>query len=428
MIIHLDLDCFFVSAERTRYKPFKGVPAVVANRNDTAIFSPKNKPKAAFTERRGAFSGACYYNKFAGGKSWRDHFIENGKVRGMVVAASYEARALNIRTGTTLHEALRLCPTLQILPGDMPFYHKLSKTIADLLAERIPLLEQFSIDEFFGDLRGWIKDEETDRFIRELKQEVYKTLGLPSTIGASSSKLIAKLAAKSAKPFGTRVVFKEDIPSFIEDKPIEAIMGVGRQTAAYLKRFGVHTLGEALRAPPLLEGLGKNGQKLLRELRGEPSEQVLPESPRKSVGISRVFDPIEDRSEVERRLLILAEHLAFALSQLELEPGSFSFTVGYRSAPSKQVRVSNDRVFSEALLRRAASETFDEIADSCVDAVTYLGVSAGDFHAKRTTTNLLSYKDDLKNRTLNDATQKVRAKYGIDYLRYARDTEPAKRS
>jgi DNA polymerase-4 len=421
MIIHLDLDCFFVSAERTRYKPFRNVPAVVANRNDTAIFSPKNKPKATFSELRGAFSGARYYDKFAGGKSWREYFIENGKIRGMVVAASYEARALNIKTGTTLSEALRLCPTLQVLPGDMPFYHKLSKALADPLSERIPLLEQFSIDEFFGDLRGWVKDEETDKFIRELKQEVYKTLGLPSTIGASSSKLIAKLAAKSAKPFGTRVVLKEDIPSFIEDKPIDAIMGIGGKTAAYLKRFGVYTLGRALKAPSLLEGLGKNGKRLLCELRGEQAEQVLTHSPRKSVGISRVFDPIDDRNEVKRRLLILVEHLSFALSQLELEPRSFSFAIGYRYAPSKQVRVSNDRVFSEALLRQIASDTFVELTSDCDAAVTYLGVSASDFRANAA--NLLSLKDDLKNKALGDATQKIRAKYGIDYMRYARDIE-----
>jgi DNA polymerase-4 len=421
MIIHLDLDCFFVSAERTRYKPFRDVPAVVANRNDTAIFSPKNKPKVAFSERRGAFSGACYYDKFAGGKSWRDYFIEAGKIRGMVVAASYEARKLNIKTGTTLSEALQLCPTLQVLPGDMPFYHKLSKALADLLGERIPLLEQFGIDEFFGDLRGWVKDDETDRFIRELKQEVFEKLGLPSTIGASSSKLIAKLAAKSAKPFGTRVVFKEDIPAFIEEKPIEAIMGIGRQTAAHLKRFGVHTLGQALRAPSLLEGLGKHGQKLLCELRGDLAEQVRPESPRKSVGISRVFDPIGDRGEVKRRLSILTEHLSFALSQLELEPRSFTFSIGFRSAQGKQIRTPNDRVFSETLLRRVASETFNELIGDCDDAVIYLGISASDFRAKAT--NLLSFDDDLKNRTLSDATQKIRAKYGIDYMRYAKDIE-----
>ena len=412
MIIHLDLDCFFVSAERTRTPELRGVPTVVVNRNDTAIFSSEAKPKMAFGDYRGAFAGPCWYDKFGRSKDWREHFIEGGKIRGIVVAASYEARSHEIKTGTPLGEALAKCPKLKVLPTDMPFYYGLSKQLADFLHERIPVLEQFSIDEFYGDLSGWVFEGETEAFIRNLQAEVYKHLQLPATIGASPTKAIAKLAAKSAKPFGTRVVERHEISGFIEERPIRALAGIGRQVAAHLERYGIRTLGDAVRAPSLLKAMGKNGQRILAELQGEGGARVELAAPRKRIGISRTFDPLYDRSEVRRRMMVLTRHLAFTIASLGLEPTHFQVGIGYRYG---------GRIFSEPLLRKTVRDHFEALDMQRSHAVTYLSLNAGGFASAQSpkTLSLLELQEDQKNRRLSDAAQQLRHKYGVDAICWA---------
>ncbi|GHV06451.1 hypothetical protein AGMMS50229_11280 [Campylobacterota bacterium] len=416
MIMHLDLDCFFVSAERTRNAALRGVPTVVANRNDTAIFGA-DKLGASKTahEACGVFSGACYYNKFGG--SWESHFQENGRIRGMVVAASYEARSYEIKTGLALGEALKLCPKLKILPTDMPFYMSLSHSLAEYLESRIPKLEQFSIDEFFGELDGFVKPDETEKYIRHLQAAIYEEFSLPVTIGASTNKSIAKLAVKSAKPFGVRVVKAEEIAQFIDDKPLKMVAGIGRQTALRLKRYGASTLGDLVRSPTLLQSLGKNGQMLLEELRGKAHSVVMHNSERKQIGISRVFDPLIDRKELLRRAVILCGHLSYNILRHKKEPTSFNFVIGYDRFGYEHAKVNSDRVFSEALLVAIARETLKTIDKYSTEKVVYMAVSAGDFRSKDHTDELLNWQADRKNRALSNALQIVRSKYGYSAIR-----------
>lgn len=419
MIVHLDLDCFFVSAERTRYEPFRGAAAAVAGRNDTAIFADKPLRHTEFTDAHGVFSGASYYDKFGGCKDWRKVFVENGKVRGLVLAASYEARSHGVKTGVSLSEALRLCPHLRILPSDLPFYISLSNALNDYLERQLPSLEQFGIDEFFADVKGFVREDETERFLRGLQAEIYKEFRLPISFGASSNRSLAKLAAKSAKPFGVRVVHSGEIGAFIEHKPVRAIAGIGSKTANHLARFGVHTLGDILRAPSLLESLGKNGRMLLAELRGENSLGIQNSQERKHIGISRTFDPVLDRAEVKRRLLVLGSHLSFNITKHRKEPTSFVVTVGYSASPPVQKHITAHRLFSEALLRAICSEAFDEIDCAKSDCVNYLSISAGDMHDRRQTNELLEWQRDIKQRKVGEAAGAIRAKYGHSLVHFA---------
>ncbi|MDR2153201.1 MAG: hypothetical protein LBO72_10295 [Helicobacteraceae bacterium] len=422
MTIHIDFDCFFVSAERTRYAPFRGVAAVVANRNDEAIFGGKAlKTSAIVREPLGAFSGACYYDKFDGG-DWRSHFMDGVRARGMVVAASYEARSHDIKTGTTLCEALKRCPKLQILPADLPFYMSLSADAAEFLEERVPVVEQYSIDEFFGSLDGFVKENDAERYLRNLQADIYKELRLPATIGAGANKSIAKLAAKSAKPFGVLIVKSADVKAFLSDKPVRALAGIGEKSARVLNRYGVKTLGDAIRSPSLLASFGKRGRDLLRELNGEQIRFEAQERERKQIGISRVFDPIYDRAEALRRLYILCGHLAYNVARRKKEPSGFTFVVGYKVFPCERVKVKVDRPFSEKLLRQIAKETFGAIDKNQSDAINYLAVTASDFNDRFVAGELFSWREDCKNRLVGNALQEARSKYGYGILTYAKAT------
>ncbi|MDR1451743.1 MAG: hypothetical protein LBI57_05390 [Helicobacteraceae bacterium] len=421
MTVHIDFDCFFVSAERTRCAPFRGAAAAVANGKDSAIFGGGGiKADAKAYDPVGVFSGAQYYDKFDG-KDWRSHFMEGARVRGLVVSASYEARSHGVKTGTTLCEALKLCPKLKILPVDMSFYMSLSRAASDFLEARLPILEQYGIDEFFGSLDGFVKESDLDRYLRNLQADLYKELRLPASIGAGANRSIAKLAAKSAKPFGVLFVANDDVKNFINDKPIRALAGIGRKIGAYLERYGIKTLGDITRSPSLLASLGKSGRDLLRELNGETIKLAIGERERKQIGISRVFDPIFDRAEALRRLLILCGHLSYSIARAKKEPRGFSLVVGYKIFPSEHIRVKTERLFSEKLLREIAKEAFGEVDKNPSDAINYLAICASDF-ADKVSPDLLLWQIDRKNRAVADALREARSKYGYDALTYAKST------
>lgn len=174
MFLHLDLDCFFVSAHRTVDKTLEDIPAAVGGRSNLNIFSSKKEIRK-ISENGGAFVSTILTNE--GEKSFKEYFVdENGRIRGIITTASYEARAFGVKTAMSVNEALRLCPKLKMIPPNYPLYHDLSKKLCELLKKEIPLVEQYSIDEFFGDLSGYIKEEEVEEFALKLKQKIKKSL------------------------------------------------------------------------------------------------------------------------------------------------------------------------------------------------------------------------------------------------------------
>lgn len=411
------MDCFFVSAERTVDNSLKGKPMVVANRNDTAIFARKAKVEVA--KSKGAFTGATVYNKFASSKDWRDHFLEGDKVRGMAVAVSYEARSFGVKTGTTLSEALKMCPDLVIYPSNMPLYYALSQELEKLLSNEIPLLEQYSIDEFFGDLSGWITAQNCASFIKHLQELVLKRLDLPATIGVSSTKLLAKLAAKKAKPLGTMVVMPNEIERFVKDIDIRSVAGIGRKTADYLLRHGVQTLGDMKAARGLVETLGKNGKEILSEIEGISVKKVQKESPRKSVGISRTFDAIGDRDELKRRIFILARHLTFSLLSLDLDPSEFTISIKYQNRTKHQIVFKVFSTFCESELLDLIDSNLSDLDILPHEMVKYLGINAGKF-AHKNSLDLFGATDE-KKRTLTTLAQTIREKHGADMIYSAKE-------
>ena len=147
----MDLDCYFVSAERTRYPFLKGRPVVVAKGSDKRIFALEKK-EALLLEESGAFNSTLQFITKPSikplFKQWREEFIDkDGTIHGIVIAKSYETKKFKIKTGTPLKDALMMCPGLIVLPSDHLFYQMLSFKLKAYLETKIPLLEQYSIDE-----------------------------------------------------------------------------------------------------------------------------------------------------------------------------------------------------------------------------------------------------------------------------------------
>ena len=405
MKIHLDLDSFFVSAHRIEDKTLLNKPVVVVKRNDKEIF--KNHKTKYYTMNEGAFTGDLIVGDEKYDKSY---FLENGRVRGIVVTASYEARELGIKTGTTLAEALRIYPKLTVLTPDYKLYHLLSYKLKLYLKKKIPVVEQYSIDEFFGDLEGWVDDSEVYEFIKNLKKDIWERFGLPVSIGAAKSKWSAKLATSFAKPNGIKVV--ENIDEFIENIPIEKFPGIGKRIEKRLKEKGILTLGDVKREREYFYSWGKNGIQLYNRVCGIDNEEVVEKSKRKSIGISRRFDPVYDRGEIVRRIGVLCRYLSFLVKKRKVNPTFYYLSIKYKHSKKSKAHIMVHRIFNELLLKEIMTLLFYR-ADTQDDYIISIGMSVSKF---KKVSNLFDYQKDKKMEKLEDAIYKLRSKFGLSAL------------
>ncbi|WP_353661392.1 DNA polymerase IV [Hydrogenimonas sp. SS33] len=419
MIIHLDLDCFFASCERLRDPSLEGKPVAVGGRGDPFIFARASRRNIDVTlENSGAFVPTLFYDA---GSGFRDYFVEGEKIRGIIITSSYEARSSGIKTGMTIREALQRCPGLVVLPPNHLFYHERSAELKAWLATQIPVLEQYSVDEFFGDLGGWVPDREVPAFAKKLREEIHRRFGLPISIGGAPSKWIAKLATGAAKPTkgdGVRILFPGEVDNFVNPLPIDAFPGIGRGFTRRLKAYKIETLGDLKAARHLLYRWKKPGRQLYHRVNGDDNEPVVAGHDRRSIGISRTIDPVFDRREVRRRLIILCRHLAHLIEKLHLQPKTIFLGLKYQFGQKSKRHITETFLFSELALRKRVLALFDTIDIYRSLAIVRLGISCGNFETRPATrASLLTYEQERKAERLWHQTASIRQKYGIDTIR-----------
>lgn len=427
MKIHLDIDSFFVSAERTRYSFLKGKNVVVVKSSDNKIFSNEKK-KAMVSNGEGAFNSILEFNNNYNTNDilnqWKKEFIdEKGNVHGIVIARSYECKPYGIKTGTSLRDALHLCPNLYIIPSDHLFYTELSEKLKSFLELKIPLIEFFSIDEAFGDLTNWIKDDNVLDFITELRDEILEKFDLPVTVAASQSKWIAKLLTDRVKPFGVFVLPQDKVESFTRDIPIEDFAGIGKAVYSKLSALKIKTLGELRQRPNLLYSYGKMGRDLYNRICGTDNEKINTNNDRKGIGISRNFKAISNRDEIYRRASILARYLSHTIVKLNLNPTTFYFKIRYEYGAKNLQSVTENRLFNERFLIDLATAMIKKLDNHPGYKIQYIAISASNFsdsHNQKTL-SLLDHENDLKFASLNNQLLKIRDKYGIDAIRYGNE-------
>jgi len=420
MKIHIDLDCFFVSAERIVNPALRNKPVGVGGRSDQHIFSKKNTKQTMSLSNNGAFVMSFFQDSPSSNGNDLHKFIDpDGRVRGILTTSSYEARAFGIKTGTTINEALKQCPNIIIKKPNMKLYQKLSHELHNFLRLRIPLLEQGSIDEFYGDITGWIEDEDVPDFILALKQEIYERLQLPISIGAAPSKYTAKLATNKAKPYGCKTIFKEEVNDFIHDIPLDDFPGIGRKTAIKLHGYGLQTLGDIQKAKALFLHQTKSTWDLYQRVCGIDTTPIEKEHIRKSIGISRTFDPIRDREEARRRLTILSRHLGFAIMRMGVIPTTFHLGISYELREKGKANITLNRLFNEKFFKDLSQKLFTQADKHTGLRIIRLSISTSAFttHSHRAL-SLLHHEEDTKQYQLTQKTKHLREKYGLDTLRW----------
>ena len=425
MFIHLDLDCFFVSAHRTIDKSLKGIPVAVGGRSNSNIFSSKKEVRK-ISENRGAFVSTILTNE--GEKSFKDYFVdENGRIRGIITTSSYEARSYGVKTTMSVNEALKLCPNLKMISPNYPLYHDLSQKLSDLLKLEIPLVEQFSIDEFFGDLSGYIDENEVEEFAINLKQKILDELGLPISIGIANTKFLSKLITEYAKPDGVKYVKKEEMKDFIKDISISEFPGIGKGYQERLRGYGIKTLGDIEKKKDLFYSWKKPGIELYNRVCGINDNEIIKHRDKKSIGIGRTFDMIYDRDELKRRVIILSRYLCFLVKKANVNPLTYAIKIRYESNTKSKNYINVNRIFNEEDFKFNMKKLFVENDIHPSHGVVQLNLSVSNFtKPKEFTYDIFEYENDVKKRKLSNNIQKLRDKFGIDIIKSASELETKK--
>ncbi|WP_200414599.1 DNA polymerase IV [Arcobacter sp. FWKO B] len=430
MKIHLDLDCFFVSAERARYPFLNGKCVVVAKGSDKKIFS-NTKKDGRLLQEAGAFNSILQfdsnYDKSSVLTNWKKEFIdEDGAIHAIVIAKSYECKPYGIKTGTHLGDAFCMCKELIVLPSDHMYYQSISHKLKEFLDTKIPLIEQYSIDEFFGDLTGWINDEDVYDFINDLQAQIMDIFSLPISIAASESKWIAKLATDKIKPYGVKVVTKEKVDEFTQDIGINEFPGIGKSISKRLASYYINTISQAKQYPSIFDSYGKMGKVLYKRICGIDNEAVIPSVNRKGIGISRNFSAIISREELLRRVAILARYLSHTILKLNLNPTTFYFKIKYEYNLKASKSITIDRVFNEKFLIDLAKEMFLTLDTHHNYKIHKISMNASNFTStsNQKTLSLLTLQKDISQARLSQSLVKIRDKYGIDIIKYGIENIP----
>ncbi len=421
MFIHIDIDSFFVSAERSVDPSLKGKPVAVGGRSNLEIFSRKRTHIRLMDDNSGAFVAPVFYSDHE--KSFREKFIDiidgKEKIRGIITTSSYEARAYGVKTAMPIAQALRLCPHMIVIPSHYLLYHKLSHRIHAFISLRVPEVEQFSIDEFFGDLRGWIGDDSAESFSKRLQKEIKDEFDIPVSIGIAPSKWIAKLATEFAKPYGIFMV--KDTASFIRDIPISEFPGIGKRLQKRLYEKGIKTLGEIEDHKRLFYSWGRSGEQLYHRITGDSTEGINKSEGRKSVGISRTFDPLDDPDEIRRRIMIMARHICYIVMGLDVNPTLYYLKIGYQYGIRAKTSFRSDRVFSEKVYKQTLSEMYEKIARKDLSAIK-LTLNVSDFTVQHPRTLSLLYLDsDIREQKISRKIHSLRQRFGLDVIRTANE-------
>lgn len=254
--------------------------------------------------------------------------------RGVVVAATYEAREFGIHAAMPMSRAMRLCPTAIVVPADHRAYAEVSAQLYQILLSVTPYVETLALDEAFLDISGAIKllGKPTE-IAAKLRTEIKMQLNLTASVGVASNKFLAKLASTYAKPDGLLLIPEAAAVKFLHPLPVGALWGVGEKTEAKLQELGLNIIGDIANLPlaTLTRIVGASSAEHLHNLCwGIDDREVIVSEPEKSIGNETTFgEDLFDPTEVEAQLLRLADQVAARLRSRELSSRTISIKIRF---------------------------------------------------------------------------------------------------
>jgi DNA polymerase-4 len=270
IIMHIDLDSFFVSVERKFDPTLIGNPVVIGGSAE----------------------------------------------RGVVSSCSYEARKFGTHSAMPMKQAMQLCPHAIVVRGNHHRYAEASREVTDIIHQSVPLYMKTSVDEFYIDYTGMDRFFDCYKHASQLRQKIIKDTGLPISFGMSSGKTVAKMATNQAKPNGQLLIPRGREKEFLAPLPISKIPGLGESTSQKLYQYGIEKIADLQKTDVrFLEAVfGKMGRHIWEKANGIDEGEIVPHSERKSISTEHTFDSnVADVKFVESLLVSMTEELASTL-------------------------------------------------------------------------------------------------------------------
>lgn len=354
---------------------------------------------------------------------------------GVVVAASYEARAFGVRAPMGTRDALKLCPRAIVVEGHFSQYLDLSDKVMAVFEDATPVVEQISVDEAFLDVSGTTHLlGPPSEIARTMRRRVREEIGLPLSVGVASTKFLAKIASARAKPNGLVVVDRGTEIDFLHPLPVEALWGVGRVTAQRLHRFGIGTIGELAEVSPkaLAPVLGQGTAGALRALSRNHDPRVVQGGRRAgSVGSQQALGRgLTDPDEMAVVVLGLADRVGRRLRAKGRTGATLSVRVRY---PGPRVVSRSHTLPSPTSSTSAFANLGMELVRRALEAgegepVTLIGISVSNLSTDDVLQLELEIDDgdvlragsleDLRRRSLDESVDAVRDRFGRELVRY----------
>jgi DNA polymerase IV len=343
---------------------------------------------------------------------------------GVVMAASYEARACGIHGGMGGRKARRLCPGLRVVEPHFSAYTAASKALFEIFTRTSPLVEGLSMEEAFLDVRGLEHISGTPREIAaRLRREVREELDLPLSVGVARTKVLAKMASRAAKPDGLLVVPPDEESAFLHPLPVEALWGVGETTAEKLHAAGILTVGALARRAEveLASILGDHAARHLYAIaRNRDPRRVRPGRRRRSIGSqSALGSRPHSRAELEAVLIALVDRVTRRLRSsgragrtvtLRLRFGDFSRATRSRTLPRPAAGTGSILAAARILL-----ESSTPAIERC--GITLLGIAISNLTDGSFGEQLELPLDGVPDPALDAAIDEVRERFGPDAIR-----------
>jgi DNA polymerase-4 len=376
-IFHVDLDAFFVSVERILDPKLIGKPVIIGG-----------EPKS----------------------------------RGVVAAASYEARKFGIHSAMPLYQAYNLCKHAIFLHGHHDKYAYYSDQVQEIMLKYAPRIEITSIDEAYLDMTGCERIYgNMMRFALSLQKCVRDELKLPISIGIGSNKMIAKVASDASKPEGVLFVTPGFEKEFLAPLYVEVLPGVGKVTLELLHNYGIHSVGQlALFDKTVLRELfGVSGEILYQYSHGQGDQNFYEGRKRKSISKSLTFSKdLVDKTLIERYLLNLIECICFKMRKEKILGKTISLRIRY--SDFKDVQRSKTLIFptnDDIIVFSLVSELFRNSVTRRL-SIRLVGVEISNLCDDISQEELFNQKGNKWERILA-CEQKLKIKYGKDIIGFA---------
>jgi len=376
-IIHLDLDAFFASVEQRDNPAYRGKPLIV-----------------------GGVSG--------GG--------ENSN-RGVVCAASYEARKYGVHAGMPIWEARQKCHKGIFIPSQMNKYLETSKKFFQICSTYTPLIEALSIDELFLDVSGCESLFGSIECIgRKIKERVWQELRIKVSVGIAENKFLAKIATNLGKPDGFYLIPSKDIQKILYPLPVSALWGIGRKTEDLLKKSGIYQVKQLAKMPDsILENLlGKNGKKIKLLAQGIDESPVTPPSTAKSIGKETTFSTnITEKTVLAKELLKISQLVGYTVRKKGYKGRTITLKIRFQdfTTLNKSITLKNPTNIDDLIFKTVVNLSGKIKIKR--GGVRLLGVKLSSLTSNNRLKqlDLLEDKDD-KLEQLTQSLDKIREKYG----------------